>query len=119
MFNISESQKREYSEIIAIFEHQQYSFLSSEWSASNYVSSQNASLSVTEVFDPTLTMEDGVTLFWILDLSFSHIDSDGWVYGGSYDEIDKGRGKESMQGFRFTLVRRRVWKRNNDPKLSK
>ncbi len=92
--------------------------MSKNWSSSDFFSSQNTSFAVTDVFDPQLTMEDG-RFFWVVDISFSHIDSDGWVYGSSFSEIDKGNGKESSQGFVFNLVRRRVWKRNTEAKISK
>jgi hypothetical protein len=106
--------------IITIYEQQQYSFLSKTWSDSDFFSADNPTNSIKDIFDYSIAQEDG-SKFWIVDFENSRIDSRGWTYAKSYSDIEKGNSKSSDEGFLFSLVRRRTWKRNrltrNDPSL--
>ena len=119
IFTLTESQKKTFLETLSVYEQQQYSFVTNKWSESNYFPAQNPKENLKDVFDPYLKSYDGTGNCWILDLSFSEIDGDGWTYGKSFHEIDRGNGTNSMQNYRFHCVRRRVWKRNNEAKSSK
>jgi hypothetical protein len=125
--SLDQKTKMGYIKIVSIYEQQSHSFLTKTWTESEFYASssvpststtfspksnQSSLNSLKDVFDPSVTTKDGLP-FWVVDFASSNIDSSGWIYGGTFTDIDKGNGKSSGDGFLFHLVRRRIWKRNN------
>jgi hypothetical protein len=119
---LDSNRKKECLKISSINEDQRYTIFYKTWSDSDYFSAENPTESIKEIFDPSHTMENG-TQFWIVDFVNRKIDSSGWTYAKSFQDIEKGKSVASPDGFVLGMVRRRVWIRNHlkrqDPASSK
>ena len=92
------------------FENQKYDSFSGKWKFIGlYECLDNGygGNKLPDLFDPETqhSIPDGK---WNIDYSISNVDPDGFTYGNSFEQLDKGSGSSSKNW--RTYVRRRKWK---------
>ena len=92
------------------FENQKYESFSGKWKFIGLyecLDNGHGGNKLPDLFDPEIqnSIPDGK---WNIDYSTSNVDPDGFTYGNSFEQLDKGSGSSSKNW--RTYVRRRKWK---------